>query len=69
MSETLLGGKDYLLGGDKPSVADLYAAVILSWSGYVGVDFAKYANLAAFSARVEGLPVIAEARAEMQAAA
>lgn len=48
---SFLGGKSYLLG-EGFSVADAYLFTVLSWSGHVGVDLAKWPVLTAYQARV-----------------
>lgn len=68
--ERLAGRFDYLdrhlannkhLMGDQFTVADAYAFTILGWSKYVGIDLAKWPNLAAYVARVAQRPKVAEA--------
>ena len=48
------------------SVADSYMYIILSWSGYVGVELP--AELQAYSAHIKALPFVAAAHAAMAAA-
>ena len=52
-----LEGKPYLMGEDF-SVADGYLFTVLSWMKYVGIELAKWPNLAAFSARVAARPAV-----------
>ncbi|WP_085907630.1 glutathione transferase GstA [Kiloniella majae] len=44
-------GRTYLLG-DQFSVADAYMFVVSNWSNFVGVELARWPNVAAFVARV-----------------
>lgn len=66
--ESMLGEKHFLLG-DVFSIADSYFYIIMSWSGYVGVDLAPFKKLAAFNERVKALPGVVAAHAFMNAAA
>jgi glutathione S-transferase len=49
------------LFGKNFTIADSYLYIILSWSGYVGVDLAAYDKVKAFSAAVAALPKVKEA--------
>jgi glutathione S-transferase len=55
-----LGSRDYLMG-NAFTVADAYLFTVLSWTGHVGIDLAKWPVLAAYSARVAGRPQVREA--------
>ena len=55
-----LKGKDYLLG-KQFTVADGYLYTILRWTGFVGIDLAKWPVLAAYTARVAARPKVQEA--------
>ena len=66
--EGILGDKPFL-SGEAPNVADFYAYIILSWSGYVGVDLKPYDKINAFSARIAAMPKVIEAHAAMNSAA
>lgn len=71
VSNTLLKedrGFAFLAPGDVPDVATLYLYIVLSWSGYVGVDLTPYPTIQAFSAAVAAHPVVQAAHAEMNAA-
>jgi glutathione S-transferase len=52
---------DFLVG-DKFSVADAYLFTVLSWSPWVKIDLAPYANIGAYMARVGALPAVVAAR-------
>jgi glutathione S-transferase len=59
-----LGQKAYLVG-DKFTVADGYLFTVLTWTKHVGIDLAKWPNLAGYVARVAARPKVQEAmRAE-----
>ena len=47
-----LAGRDYLTG-DTMSVADPYLFAMLGWTGKLGIDLAKWPNLAAFRQRMK----------------
>lgn len=55
-----LKGKDYLLG-KQFTVADGYLFTVLRWTGFVGIDLAKWPVLAAYEARVAARPKVREA--------
>lgn len=62
--ERLLGdGRDYLFG-DRFSVADAYAFVILNWSNGVGVLLDDWPKVKAFVQRVASRPAARQAMAE-----
>lgn len=50
-------GRSYLMG-DRYSCADPYLFVILTWPGYLGLDIAKWPNLAAYAARIRTRPAV-----------
>jgi glutathione S-transferase len=50
--DTKLAGQNYL-GGDSMSVADPYLFVMLGWTGHLGIDLARWPNLAAFRNRMK----------------
>ena len=57
-----LKGKDYLMG-QQFTVADAYLYTVLRWTGFVGMDLAKWPVLAAYEARVAARPKVQEALA------
>jgi len=56
-----LSGKDFVLG-PQFTVADGYLFTVLSWSGHVGIDLAKWPPLAQYCARIAERPQVKEAR-------
>ncbi|HXQ24491.1 MAG TPA: glutathione S-transferase family protein [Candidatus Acidoferrales bacterium] len=54
-----LQGKEYLVG-NRFTVADLNAASVIGLGSFVGVDFSAYANVQAWSSRVQGRPAFAK---------
>ncbi len=69
-TDNYLGNKKYVNGGNKPSVIDVYAYIVFTWSFSLGVDL-KTVNpvAAAFVDRMKSLLLIAKAHDEMNAAA
>jgi glutathione S-transferase len=55
-----LAGKKYLTG-DKFTVADAYLFTILRWAPRVGIDLAKWPNIATYVDRVTARPKVQEA--------
>jgi glutathione S-transferase len=58
--EQLLGDEPYLLG-DRFSVADAYAYVVLRWCDVHRIDLADFARINAYLARVAQLPAVRQA--------
>lgn len=54
-----MAGREYLMGAF--TVADAYLFTVVNWSGFVGIDLAKYPNLAAYQKRVAARPKVREA--------
>jgi glutathione S-transferase len=52
-----LAGKDYLMGAQF-TVADAYAFVVVSWTKWVEVSLAPYANVEKYMARVAARPAV-----------
>ncbi|PWC34175.1 glutathione transferase GstA [Azospirillum sp. TSO35-2] len=52
-----LDGKSYLTG-DRFTVADAYAFVVLSWAPRIGFDLSPWPNLVAFAERVAARPAV-----------
>ena len=69
-TDNILGSKTFALGGDKPSVIDIYAYIVFTWSQYLGIDLNnKNPVAAAFVERMRAMPKIAKLHDEMNAAA
>ncbi|MGH6705906.1 MAG: glutathione binding-like protein [Sphingomicrobium sp.] len=69
--KTRIGHIDYLLGdgrdylfGDKFSVADAYAFVVLGWTKHFGISTDEWPNVKAFIERVAARPAVRQAMAE-----
>ncbi|WP_342640731.1 glutathione transferase GstA [Rhodoligotrophos ferricapiens] len=58
-----LGSKTYLTG-NRFTVADAYAWVVLSWCDRVGVDLSAYPNIQRFQAEVKSRPAVQQALKE-----
>ena len=60
----LLGdGRDYLFG-DRFSIADAYAFVVLSWTKHFGIPLDEWPNVKAFVERAAQRPAVRQAMAE-----
>jgi glutathione S-transferase len=57
-----LEGRSFLLG-EQFTVADAYLFVVTNWAAFVGLDIARFADLAAFRARVAERPAVQAAMA------
>ncbi len=53
--EKQMQGKDYVMGSQF-TVADGYLFTVLRWSGFVGIDLAKWPTLTSYVARVNARP-------------
>lgn len=53
------GTKFYV--GDNFTVADAYLYIVLSWSGYLGIDLSKFPSLQAYFDGIKALPFVQEA--------
>jgi len=51
----------HYLTGERFTVADAYAFVIVNWSNFLGLDLSPYPNLAMFLDRVAARPAVREA--------
>jgi len=63
-----LAAHKYLMG-DTFSVADAYLYTVVSWSGGVGIDLAKFPHLAEYRQRIAERPTVKEALQNEKAAA
>ncbi|HSW13449.1 MAG TPA: glutathione transferase GstA [Solimonas sp.] len=57
------------LAGENFTVADAYCYTLLSWTGYVGIDLARWPGLKAYRDRVGARPSVQAAHAAEKAAA
>jgi len=55
--------KQPYLTGERFTVADAYAFVIVNWSNFLGIDLSPYPSLAAFLTRVAARPAVRDALA------
>ena len=60
LENLLADGRPFLTGANF-TVADAYAFVVANWSPRVGVDLARWPNIAAFVQRVAQRPATAQA--------
>ena len=67
VKDFLGGGKKHFVYGDKLSAADIYAYIVLSWTGYVGVPLTEAAK--AYFESIGALEGVKKAHAAMNAAA
>ena len=64
LENSVFATKDYMVGHSF-TIADSYLWIVLSWSGYVGVDYSAFPKLTAFFQRVSALPGVVAAQAKM----
>lgn len=57
-----LTGRDYLI--DSFSVADAYAAAVLNWAQFTGIDLTPYPAIVAYRERLAARPAVARAMKE-----
>lgn len=67
-TEKTLGKGNAFVMGDKPTAADIYAYIVLSWCTFLGVPIAENADAVAFVERVRAYPGVKEAHDKMNAA-
>lgn len=51
-------GKQQYMGGNSFSAADAYAFTVIGWTAHVGIDLAKWPNIAAYMGRVGARPAV-----------
>ena len=64
LNDTYLAGKSFAFG-DSFTVVDSYLYIILSWSGYVGLDLSAYPVVKAYFERIADLPNVKAAHAQI----
>eukprot|EP01124_Arcella_intermedia_P001478 TRINITY_DN1080_c0_g1_i2.p2 TRINITY_DN1080_c0_g1~~TRINITY_DN1080_c0_g1_i2.p2 ORF type:complete len:208 (-),score=76.87 TRINITY_DN1080_c0_g1_i2:30-653(-) len=64
LENTLIGDKEFLVG-NKFSIADSYLYIVLSWTGYVGIDLSVHPKVKSFYERIGALPKVKEAHARI----
>lgn len=64
LENTFIGDKAYV-AGNAFTIADSYLYIVLSWSGYVGVDLAPYPKVKAYFERIGALENVKAAHARM----
>ena len=55
--------QQFLGGSATPTIADFYLYIVLSWTGYVGLDLASYPAVKAYFEKIKALPVVQAAHA------
>jgi len=55
--------EQFLGGSATPTIADFYLYIVLSWTGYVGLNLDAYANVKAYFEKIKALPAVASAHA------
>jgi len=65
LSENVIGKKGAYLTSDAVTIADLYLYIVLSWSGYVGVELSPFPVVQAFYERIKAIPAVAAAHERM----
>ena len=64
LNDVILNGKQYLVG-DKPSVADYYLFIVLTWCPMLSLDLSKYPTAQAFRDRIGSLSYVIKAQQDM----
>lgn len=64
VQNNLLEDKSFLVG-NKFSIADSYLYIMLSWSGYVGLDMTPFPQLRKYAASIGRLPYVIKAHTAM----
>jgi glutathione S-transferase len=64
LENNLIADRQFLVGNSF-TIADSYLYIVLSWSGYVGVDLTPFPRVKAYFERIGNLPVVKEAHARI----
>jgi len=72
LEKTLIGDKKFLVEGwgnvqDKPTIADFYLYMVLSWCPQLGLDLTSYPKCQAFMERIGSIQQVKEAIIRMKA--
>jgi len=59
------GGKEFLVWSDKPTIADFYMFVVLSWCPGLNLSLSSYPRCQAFVDRISSLNFVKEAQSKM----
>ena len=62
VEQGLADGRPFILG-DIFTVGDAYLFVVLNWTGFIGVDLARWPHVAAYMTRIGARPAVREALA------
>jgi glutathione S-transferase len=60
----MIRDKKFILG-DSITIIDLYLHIVLSWTGYVGIDLTKYEHAAKYKEFIESIPEVKNAKKRM----
>ena len=60
----IIKDKKFIIG-DTLTIVDIYMHIVLSWTGYVGIDLSKYDYALKYKEYIESLPQVKNARKRM----
>ncbi len=64
LENTLIGNNNFVVG-DSFTIADSYLYIVLSWTGYVGIDLTPFPKVKAYFERIGGLENVKAAHARI----
>lgn len=64
LENTLVSDKSFVVG-DSFTVADAYLYIVLSWTGYVGIDLSPYPKVKLYAEKIGQLPNVKAAHARI----
>jgi glutathione S-transferase len=64
LENTVIGDRSFLVG-DGFTIADSYLYIVLSWTGYVGVDVTPFPKVKAYFERIGNLQVVKDGHARI----